>query len=156
MHTTWGPPFSRGLYNKKVVEIKNSCVRGLRVIWEQCCRTVAAGPCLPNGPIIQLSPYLIRNPCMSFMEASQSETEDDAVPLQCHLFLRSHASWRISHFASPSISPPKCQHVHFPGNKKLILRMGFHISRQGWMHLSLICRLRPCFDRVGEIWPLIA
>ena len=25
--------------------------------------TEAAGPCLPNGPIMQLSPYFTRNPC---------------------------------------------------------------------------------------------
>ena len=36
----------------------------LRVIWGQCCLRVAAGPCLPKGPITQLSPYFNRNPCM--------------------------------------------------------------------------------------------
>ena len=35
---------------------------GLWVIWGQCCPRVAAGLCLPNGPITQLSPYLIRKP----------------------------------------------------------------------------------------------
>ena len=36
----------------------------LRVIWGQCCLRVAAGPCLPNGQITQLSPYFTRNPSM--------------------------------------------------------------------------------------------
>ena len=31
-------------------------IPGLRVIWGQCCPRVAAGPCLPNGPITQLRP----------------------------------------------------------------------------------------------------
>ena len=35
----------------------------LRVIWGHCCLRVAAGPCLPNGTITQLSPYFTRNPC---------------------------------------------------------------------------------------------
>ena len=35
----------------------------LQVILGHCCLRVAAGPCLPNGPITQLSPYFIRNPC---------------------------------------------------------------------------------------------
>ena len=36
-------------------------VQHLRVIWGHCCLTAAVGPCLPNGPITQLSPYLTRN-----------------------------------------------------------------------------------------------
>ena len=36
----------------------------LWVIWIQCYLRIAAGPCLPNGPIMQLSPYLTQNPCM--------------------------------------------------------------------------------------------
>ena len=31
---------------------------GFWVIWWQCCLRVAAGPCLPNGPIAHFSPYL--------------------------------------------------------------------------------------------------
>ena len=38
-------------------------IQRLWVNWGQCCLRVAAGPCLPNGPITQLSPYMIRNPC---------------------------------------------------------------------------------------------
>ena len=38
-------------------------IQRLRVIWGQCCQRVAAGTCLPNGPITQLSPYLTQNPC---------------------------------------------------------------------------------------------
>ena len=45
IHQTWDPPFR------------------LWVIWGHCCLRVAAGPCLPNGPITQLSPYFTRNPC---------------------------------------------------------------------------------------------
>ena len=33
-------------------------IQRLWVIWEQYYLRVAAGPCLPNGPIMQLSPYL--------------------------------------------------------------------------------------------------
>ena len=39
-------------------------VQRLWVIWGQCCLRVAGSPCLPNGPIKQLSPHLIQNPCM--------------------------------------------------------------------------------------------
>ena len=35
-------------------------------IHTECCLTVAAGPCLPNGPITHLSPYFTRNPCTAF------------------------------------------------------------------------------------------
>ena len=38
------------------------CLQRLWVVWGQCCLRVATGPCLPNGPITQLSPYLTRNP----------------------------------------------------------------------------------------------
>ena len=38
-----------------------------------CCLRVAAGPCLPNGPITQLGPYFTRNPCMYSMDASLYE-----------------------------------------------------------------------------------
>ena len=40
-------------------------IPGLRVIWRQYCLR-AAGPCLPHGPITQLSPYLTRNPGTTF------------------------------------------------------------------------------------------
>ena len=35
---------------------------GIWVKWGQCCPRVTASPCLPNGPITQLSPYLTQNP----------------------------------------------------------------------------------------------
>lgn len=41
------------------------CLPGLRVIWGQGCPKMAAGPCLPNGPITQLSPWVIRKPGIS-------------------------------------------------------------------------------------------
>ena len=37
-------------------------VQRLRAIRGQCCLRVAAGPCLPKGPIMQLSPYLTLDP----------------------------------------------------------------------------------------------
>ena len=47
-----------------VLKIPNpALVPGLSVIWGQCCLRVAARPCLSNCQIIQLSPYLTRNPC---------------------------------------------------------------------------------------------
>ena len=36
------------------------------VMGGQCCPILAAGPCLPNGPISQLSPHLTRNPCTAW------------------------------------------------------------------------------------------
>ena len=41
-------------------------IQRLWVIWGQCCLRVAADPCLPNGPITQLSPYLTWNPCIAY------------------------------------------------------------------------------------------
>ena len=42
-------------------------VQRLGVILGQCCLRVAASPCLPNGPITQLSPYFTRNPCTWYL-----------------------------------------------------------------------------------------
>ena len=42
-------------------------VQRLWVIWGHCCLRVAACPCLPNGPITQLSPYLTQNHCTSLL-----------------------------------------------------------------------------------------
>ena len=41
---------------------KVSTVLHLWVIWGQCCLRVAAVPSLPNGPIMQLSPYFTQKP----------------------------------------------------------------------------------------------
>ena len=43
----------------------------LQVIWGQCCLRVASSPCLPNGPIMQLSTYLTRNPCIKVYRRNQ-------------------------------------------------------------------------------------
>ena len=43
--------------------ISRITVQCLQVTGGQCCLRVAAGPCLPDGPIMQLSPYFTRNPC---------------------------------------------------------------------------------------------
>ena len=45
--------------------IPTMLLQRLWVIWGQCCLRVTAGPCLPNSPISQLSPYLTWNPCKS-------------------------------------------------------------------------------------------
>ena len=44
-------------------------VQRLLVIWGHCCLRVSAGPCLPNGPITQLSPYFTQNPCILLYNA---------------------------------------------------------------------------------------
>ena len=48
-------------------------IQHLWVIWVQCCLRLAAGPCLPNGPIMQLSPYLTQNPCSYLLPGQDGE-----------------------------------------------------------------------------------
>ena len=46
------------------------CVRSGRLIYYSVFGSFEdnSGPCLPNGPITQLSPYLTQNPCMNTTE----------------------------------------------------------------------------------------
>ena len=44
------------------VEQPHTSIPGFSVIWGQRCKRVAAGLCLPIGPITQLSPWMTRNP----------------------------------------------------------------------------------------------
>ena len=57
------PSLSVNDRNRGRVDLISNSLQRLRVIWGQCCQRVAAGPCLSNGSITQLSPYLTQNPC---------------------------------------------------------------------------------------------
>ena len=94
-----------------------SLIPGLRVIWGQCCPGVAAGPCLPNGPITQLRPYLTRKPRTSrkrlhWLRRGKYEHPQNWI-----------WKWYPLAFHKPNTQAPACM-IRIRYRQELIIQMG--------------------------------
>ena len=127
-------------------------VQRLWVIWGHCSLRVAAGPCLPNGPITQLSPYFTQEPGIEKKKFEMLPYRPNSVfPLRG----RARLTWQIVRLTAPSFSTFLVLH------SAVIIRIPKDSGFQYHINWSKIikCKLIPCLwvisSSIKELWFMI-